>query len=135
VCLQYSIAVGWGRKRERERESKQASMLMIIIMARTSWRRGRQTAWSEEEGEKEKEKKTGVGIGYFCQRNASNNEPCAIASVHSAVCGTPKLLTYLLAATARAPSLSPSQPPFLQILLPHTHTPPIPNNNPSSIFS
>jgi hypothetical protein len=83
-----------------------------------------------------RKKKTGVGIGYFCQRNASNNEPCAIASVHSAACGTPSyLLTYLLAATARAPSLSPSPPPLLQILLPHTHTPPIPNNNPSSIFS
>jgi hypothetical protein len=135
--MQYSSSRVGGRERERERESKQASMLMMIIMARTSWRRGRQTAWSEEEGEKEKEKgkkKTGVGIGYFCQRNASNNEPCAIASVHSAACGTPSyLLTYWRPLPELPPSLPPHHP-FCKFSF-HARTPPIPNNNPSSISS
>ncbi len=127
-CVCNTLAVGWGRARERE--SKQASMLMIIIMARTSWRRGRQTAWSEEEGGK----KTGVGIGYFCQRNASNNEPCAIASVHSAACGTPSYLgTYWRPLPELPPSLPPHHP-FCKFSY-HTPTPLIPNNNPSSISS
>jgi len=123
-----TLAVGWGREREREQASVHAdddhhgAHIMAPRPADSLVRRRRGKG----------EKKTGVGIGYFCQRNSSNNEPCATASVHSAACGTPSyLLTYWRPLPELPPSLPPHHP-FCKFSY-HTHTPPIPNNNPSSI--
>ncbi len=119
MCLQYSSSRVGKREREREQASVHAdddhhgAHIMAPRPADSLVRRTRG----------KRKKKTGVGIGYFCQRNASNNEPCAIASVHSAACGTPSyLLTYLLTG-GHCPSSLPLSLPTTLIANSHTtHT-------------